>query len=275
MNTVKKSDRHIFLLNKDGIHFRHSRAPGSVAITSGALFHTHSFPEITYIVEGYGYHITENTEYELKQNTLILTPPGVHHKIKVDPDKIYDRFYLGIDHVLLEDMDIENIYKNIEVIDCSNNPDIPDIFRRADRYADKFDEEIYYNIAKCLVKELFYNLGIFENIKNVKSRSIHPILLKATEYINCNLLTIGSVKEISDSLFITERYLYELFKNELSTSPKKYINEKRLHFARQEILNGEKPGDVYFKAGFSDYSTFYRSYKKEFGNSPSKEFEKR
>ena len=168
-------------------------------------------------------------------------------------------------------MNAENIYNKIEALDCSKNQVIADIFKRADYYANKFDEETFFNMAKLLVKELFYNLGTVDTSSDVKSRSVHPVLSKAIDYINNNITSITSVKEISDSLFITERYLYELFKTELLSSPKKYINEKRLHFAREEILKGENPGEVCFKVGFLEYSTFYRSYKKHFGYPPSKE----
>ena len=122
-----------------------------------------------------------------------------------------------------------------------------------------------------LIKELIYNLINFNSTDNVEYTTVHPLLEKAIDYINKNLFTLKSVSQISDALYITERYLYELFKNQLKTTPKKYINEKKLYFARQEILKGENPGDVCFKAGFLEYSTFYRSYKKYFGYPPSKE----
>jgi AraC-like DNA-binding protein len=39
--------------------------------------------------------------------------------------------------------------------------------------------------------------------------------------------------------------------------------------AQREISFGAKPTDVYVKCGFSDYSTFYRAYKNQFGKPPS------
>jgi AraC-like DNA-binding protein len=49
----------------------------------------------------------------------------------------------------------------------------------------------------------------------------------------------------------------------------KYISAKRLEFARQEILNGARFGEAAYKAGFHDYTTFFRAYKSFYGCPPS------
>jgi len=100
---------------------------------------------------------------------------------------------------------------------------------------------------------------------------IGKTLNEAIDYINKHLYDIESVTEISSSLFITDSYLYEIFKNQLKTSPKKYINSKRLHAARREIILGARPSDACNTVGFHDYASFYRSYTRFFGHSPSQE----
>lgn len=65
-------------------------------------------------------------------------------------------------------------------------------------------------------------LGLYENayIDGLPFRN--PMLTKAIAYIRANLFTIRSISEISDSLFITESYLFEIFKKALHISPKKF-----------------------------------------------------
>ena len=48
----------------------------------------------------------------------------------------------------------------------------------------------------------------------------------------------------------------------------KYISVKRLLACRQLIQEGEKPSKVYAAYGYRDYSTFYRAYTRQFGQSP-------
>ena len=69
--------------------------------------------------------------------------------------------------------------------------------------------------------------------------------------------------------FVTESYLFRLFKNELKQTPLKYITSKRLLLAERLISDKERPTAVYEKCGFTDYTTFYRNYRAFFGHSPS------
>jgi len=62
--------------------------------------------------------------------------------------------------------------------------------------------------------------------------------------------------------------LFQHFKNELGVSIHKYITEKRMIYARKLIYSGENPTNIFEKCGFSDYSTFYKAYKKMFSVSP-------
>jgi methylphosphotriester-DNA--protein-cysteine methyltransferase len=50
----------------------------------------------------------------------------------------------------------------------------------------------------------------------------------------------------------------------------KYITTKRLGLVRQEMLNGIKAGEAAYRAGFNDYTTFYRAYNSFYGSAPSK-----
>jgi AraC-like DNA-binding protein len=100
---------------------------------------------------------------------------------------------------------------------------------------------------------------------------INPLLSDALAYINRNIFTLKSVKEVSDALFVTESYLYRLFKRELKNTPKKYIQDKRLLYAQKLISKGRRPTDVFEDCGFNDYTSFYRGYVKFFGYPPSRD----
>jgi ribosome biogenesis GTPase A len=87
--------------------------------------------------------------------------------------------------------------------------------------------------------------------------------------LNDNLFDITDLEEIASHLYISKTYLISLFKKHLKISPKQYINEKRLLYAKNLLLLGNRPTDIYEKCGFSTYTSFFRSYKKYFGVAPS------
>ena len=98
--------------------------------------------------------------------------------------------------------------------------------------------------------------------------SYHSIV----EYINENLKNSVSIKKLSEKLNISESALTHTFKKEMGISVHKYIQQKRLVFARKLIEEGKKPTKIYFDLGYSEYSAFYKAYFKMFGHPPSNKY---
>ena len=69
--------------------------------------------------------------------------------------------------------------------------------------------------------------------------------------------------------FFDSSHLNKHFKLNFGITPKQYINEKRLLHAKNLILLGKRPTDIYEQCGFLTYTSFFRSYKKYFDKSPS------
>lgn len=255
----------------DNIRIQHSK--DTEVDVSGFYYqpHTHDNIELTYIIEADGFHAPEDKEYKLRKNDLVITPPSTFHRMKLKPGSVYERYNLSISAELLKNINLSHIFKHINVINCTNYTQITDIFKKTDFYANNLNERQFEDVATMLIKEIFYNLSIYNGSFDSEAKLLNPILSKAINYINNNLFDIKSISEISHELYITDSYLYEIFKKHLKLSPKKYIISKRLYIARNEILLGKKPTEVYSKFGFSDYSSFYRSYVSLFGYSPSKE----
>ena len=83
------------------------------------------------------------------------------------------------------------------------------------------------------------------------------------------MFTIRNISEISDAIFVSKNYFLAFFKQNMNISPKKYIIEKRLVYAHDMLLSGQKPMEIYEKVGFETYSSFYRAYVAKFGKNPS------
>ncbi len=259
----------LFYTENNHLHFSHLRYSNTENYK--ILTHTHEFPELLYITEVSGSHITEDKKYTLKSGDLILTPPAVSHRMEFDASMPYERYCIVFDTSVLGDIDIEKIYENITVINCDKHSMISDIFKKADYYHKILPENDFQNMLDLLIKEIFYNLSVYDGNQGYVPSVISPILSRAINYINENLYEINSVSDVSNALFIAESYLFKIFKEQLKTTPKKYITSKKLHLARKSILLGAKPTDIYFSAGYTEYSAFYKSYVKFFSHAPGKE----
>lgn len=100
-------------------------------------------------------------------------------------------------------------------------------------------------------------------------------ITQIVKYIDEHISDTLNYKVLSGKFFITEKYLYKLFKAETGFTLGDYINERRIVKAKHILNAGGSAHEAAFESGFSDYSVFYRSFLKKVGVTPSKYIEKR
>lgn len=253
------------------LYFKHqiTRSPACESFS----MHTHNMYEILYFISGDATFAIEDKRYKLKKGDLLLIRPLKYHFIQIDSSADYERYDILFDERTLDINNTDRIKDGIEIINILSNPIAADIFKRLDFYASKLSKDDFFSVTLLLIKELFYVVGIERSQSSVEFSEINSTLSRALKYINDNIFTLKSVSEIAGELFVTESYLYRLFKKELHKSPQKYIKDKRLLAAQSLIQMGELPTEIYERCGFADYTSFYRNYKEYFGYSPSRERE--
>ena len=214
--------------------------------------------------------MVENRVYRMRKNDLLFVKPAVHHRIDPDLSTEYERYVLMFDPDIIYGTGGEAVFETTDAINCTGGGIIPEIIKKFDYYCENFEGEVFEEIGAMLIREIFFNISKLKTPENSPQKLVSLLLSQALEYINNNLYTVKSVSEISDALYITESYLYSMFRQQLRTTPKKYINDKRLLAAQRAIRGGTPPTEVYQEVGFTEYSTFYRSYVKLFGTPPSR-----
>lgn len=231
--------------------------------------HTHPLYELIYFMRGDASHVVEDRMYKLSRGDLVIVAPGKYHDIRFDGNREYERINILFDP---EAMGLEcaaRVASHTEVVSLSDRPETAAIFAKMARYQEALSEQEFVKAASHLLYELFCDLSLDEQ-ENRRYSKLHPMLSEALSYISDNLFVIRNVQTIAEALHVTEGYLFRLFREELNTSPKKYVTDKRLLAAQGMIRLGRRPSEVYAECGFSDYTSFFRSYKKFFGVSPSK-----
>lgn len=233
--------------------------------------HSHNLYEILYVLSGDASHIIEDKRYKLKSGDLIITRPQKYHFIQMDSPCDYNRHNILFDHKALG-INMKLLPDGLDVVNVKAGSIVSGIFEKLDYYAESFNQADFLSVAKLLIQEIIINISLIEKQDDGGISVINPLLSKALSYIGENLFTVKDIAEVAESAFVTESYLFRLFKKELLKSPKKYITEKRLLYAQNQLKKGKKPTEVAAACGFEDYTTFYRNYVSLFGKSPS--FEK-
>jgi AraC-like DNA-binding protein len=234
------------------------------------LTHYHDMYELIFLKEGDISYLTGDTVYPVRKNSLIFTRPGQQHRIRIDKNTPYDRYDLLFNPSEIVSDVLSSIPADTHVICFDSNSLMIQLFDKLDFYCERLNGDALCRILHNLTEEILLNLLLHvTEVNEDKHRTIHPLTRQAIGYIDENLSTLSGVDDICRQIGVSKSYLYRLFQSDLQTTPKTYLMERRLNWARQEIFLGAKASAVYTQCGFSDYSTFFRAYKKYFGYPPT------
>jgi AraC-like DNA-binding protein len=137
----------------------------------------------------------------------------------------------------------------------------------------RFTNEFYFNLAETIVADhvqVYRQLQSVPSVRSATRKDLLRKLYKAKDYIDQHYLLNLEVKDIAAACFLSEYHFFRLFKSVFGISPHQYTIVKRLEFARQTILKEQSPlSEIAVRAGFSDNSSFSKSFKRHFGFAPS------
>lgn len=95
------------------------------------------------------------------------------------------------------------------------------------------------------------------------------IIQKSIDYIEDNLKTDLTAKELSEMAGFSMFHYYRLFQNAVGLSVMQYITRRRLINALYEMHCGEKMIIVALEYGFETQAGFYKAFIREFGYTPT------
>lgn len=237
-------------IESDGIFFKHARGKSSL---SGKEFHT--FHEILLILDGKVELITEKIHTFLERDTIVVIPKETYHQVIIHGDENdYERYVLNFE---------DSEFVKSELSDASIFHSDSKMEYLFEILKDKPDEIILKSCLALITKKIPENTE--ENYTPITS-----VIRAAIMYIEENIATTLRSENIARVLNVSVSTLEHTFKREMHIPLHRYIIKKRLIHARRMILDGQPTASVALELGFSDYSGFFKQYKKMFGISPSK-----
>ena len=95
------------------------------------------------------------------------------------------------------------------------------------------------------------------------------VVQEILRYINEHLTEHLTLEGLAEKFYMSKNHLTAIFKRAAGTTVARYILYKRMTIARKELAGGTPAAEAALKAGFGDYSSFFRAYRKMFGCAPS------
>lgn len=245
-------------IQNESILFKHAKGKSSLI---GKEFH--NYHEIILFLGGKAKLITEKFQTDIFENNIIVVPKESYHQLKIlEDENNYHRCIFNFKETKELVPLLSNFPSSPEIITCNDF-----IISLANRLIACADKETRVTMLEATI------VLILNEIKNhtfISKSTQNKAMSLALEYINNHISEKINVEILARECNLSPSSLSHLFKNQMQISIHQYIIKKRLILAHSMIASGTPAYTACIDSGFTDYSGFYRQYKKVFGCSPSK-----
>ena len=243
-------------------------------------YHFHPDYEVYYFVSGDASYLVEGREYQLTPHSMMLLAPNVLHSVRVNSDVDYVRNLLSFS---LEDILPER--RGILLSAFPNSPsrsdqavfyenlkeyDFESLLRKI-QSAENLPEELRLKMSPIFLEAFLAQAHIMfqRSHPSATSSTAPPVILAVIEYLNGHIAEPHTLDSLAERFLINKDYMNRGFKKATGTTIIDYLLFKRVVLAKEYIANGEGAANAALAVGFSNYSSFYRAYKRILKETPS------
>ena len=247
---------------------------------SRVSLHSHDFYEFLYCHSASDVEYLVGAErYRLQKGDVVMIPPGVSHRPLL-PEHMaepYRRDVLWISPDLIEQL--EQQVPPQERMDDQDSR----LLRTVGTRWEFLGELFRHGVREFEGQEPGWEEIVLGNTIQIlvylrratRDRDAAPLEAEAPElldqvlaYIEQHLSQRITLADIAKHFWVSQSTISQTFRNKLGVSFYRCVTQRRLIAAKNLIIEGVPLESVGRKVGFSDYSSFYRAFKQEFGISP-------
>lgn len=241
--------------------------------------HNHSMYELVYCIAGDVVYLAEGVRYCMEPDSLLIINPAVPHKLFICSDAPFERHILYIYYAgstsALSGMIAQCQWPvgrgriGSAYFGPSETGQLSAGFARMSAACRSSDEAVR-SLAPYFTQAVVAELLMIAREKNPTrfsvgtSKTIDTLLLYLSQNFTRNL----SLSDIAERFYLSKDYCNRIFRKATGMTVMQYITYSRVLYAKQLLADGVPASEVAKRAGFSDYSNFYRAYRKITGRMP-------
>lgn len=247
-------------------------------------YHYHEFDKLILMLGGKVTYVVEGVTYFLKPWDVLLVQHNLIHRPIIDPSEPYERMvlWLGRDWVTARSDPSERLDACFDTArergfhllrtDGARRGQYMGIIQNLEE-ALRSREFGAARLADTLCQQLL--IAVNRDILSSRTAAeapdsyrLDPKMEEVLQYIAAHLEGELSVDLLAKQFYMSRYYLMHRFKEVTGYTLHQYISQKRLLLAGELIRSGVPVMKAAEQAGFSEYSTFLRAFRKTFQVSP-------
>ncbi len=229
--------------------------------------HIHDTPELYILTEGSACFAVENRLYQLTAGDIIVSRPNEIHNCILTENSVHQHLCFWFDPTFsLLDRILESCASAGNRI--SPSPEAKKRLLALYEELSLASKEEKHRKEYALICQILYEIeeGIGE--ENGTVPVLPEVLSQILQDINENFATIESLSYFTEKYYLSPSTLGRLFRTHLHTSPRSYLETKKLAHSRILLRKGKSVTEACAGAGFTDVSGYIRLFRRRFGITP-------
>lgn len=238
--------------------------------------HQHDCFELCFVMEGSGAFYSGGKSYPIKRDTVFVGTPFVEHEIILKGSKPLTLYFFTLSisacakaskkEYVKQDIIIENfLSKNSIAADHGSH--IRAYFEMLSLYINAGGVHGTEQILSAMLMDMLLHLTKSED--HLDFCEISRRRQKVIGYVYKNIQSKITVEDLCALLNLSARGLFYFFKSAFQATPAQYIQSVKMSVATDYLRMGFHIKYIATALGFSEISSFSRTFKMHFGTSPS------
>ncbi|CQR47241.1 Arabinose operon regulatory protein [Paraliobacillus sp. PM-2] len=238
------------------------------------IMHTHPFTEIFYIIKGKGIITTNQHQFEVSENNVVIVNPNVEHMEASSSKDPLEFIIIGIEGLNFTDLSEDGDSFSFHKLSNQQN-DVKfyfqSIYNEAQEQLTNYENVCHYLLG-ALIMKLKRQLKL--KIEAENQTKLRKEIAQAKQYIYQHFKENITLDILSKLTHLNKFYLSHTFKNEIGRTPIEYLNYCRIEEAKVLLsTTNYSISQIATVIGYSSQSYFSEVFKKYESTSPS-EFRK-
>ena len=231
--------------------------------------HIHDELEVYILLEGDASFIVNNNIYKLTSGDVVISCPNEIHNCILNTNSVHKQLCFWFDpsceYVFEKFLNLKGEHPHLISPIDEEKAALLSLYTRLEKASENSNSLQQFYLQLNILDILGNNLN-----NKLSTTTIPQVLQDILDDVANSFTEINCLEFFIEKYQLSQSKLNRIFKKYLNTTPKAYLETKRLAYSRTLLKEeGKSVFDACMQSGFTDYSNYIRSFKKRFGITPN------